>query len=66
MFSYQQDESWVLEFLSGVGWETVAGRNPLHRVDFNAVAGWIDNYCQANPLQGISDAAEAFVKAHPH
>jgi hypothetical protein len=59
---YSIDLSWVLGFLAGVGFE--GSGDPLRGLDSNAVAGWIDNYCQAHPLEHIVDAAEALARAH--
>jgi hypothetical protein len=61
-----QDGEWVLGFLSGIGYEGAASIDPLQGVDAQAVLAWVDNYCQVNPLDKISDAAKAFYKAHPH
>ena len=58
--------SWVLGFLSGVGYMGTPQYDPLHGMDGDAVLAWIDNYCQTNALLDIVDAAEAFVTAHPH
>jgi hypothetical protein len=60
------EQQWVLGFLSGIG--AMAGdkrENPLNGVDAAAVWAWIDNYCQAHPLEYISGAATAFYRAHP-
>ena len=59
------DESWILGFLSGVGYEG-AGLSPLNDVDAKDVFGWMDNYCRAHPLDDIEKAGEAFVREHPH
>ncbi len=37
--------------------------DPLHA---KGVWAWIDNYCQAHPIEMITTAAEAFNRAHPH
>jgi hypothetical protein len=60
-------EQWVLGFLSGVGYAsgTLTGQNPLNGVDADGVWAWIDNYCKANPLDGVADAGAAFVARHP-
>jgi hypothetical protein len=60
------DESWVLGFLSALGWRAENGDDPLRGLDSNAVAGWIDNYCQAHPLDDIATATIKFYGAHPH
>jgi hypothetical protein len=58
-------EQWILGFLSGVGF--VGPLDPLQSVaNGQAVFAWIDNYYRANPLKNLSNAAAAFVEAHPH
>jgi hypothetical protein len=59
-------QQWVSGFLSGVGF-ALASKNydPLHGVDADGVWAWIDNYCRANPIDIVINAAEAFVRAHP-
>jgi hypothetical protein len=58
-------ESWVMGFLSGIGFERSPEVEPLHGIDADGVWAWIDNYCQANPLKDIAVAAAAFRFAHP-
>jgi hypothetical protein len=61
-------EQWVFGFLTGVGSAGVylpSKVNPLQGVDANAVLAWMDNYCQAHPLENVGSAAGAFVVAHP-
>ena len=60
------DVEWMLGFLSGVGYAGPPTADPLGGLDGNAVATWIDNYCQAHPLEKIIDAGAAFYRAHPH
>jgi hypothetical protein len=52
-------------FLSGIGYEGDANLNPLNGMDAYGVWAWIDNYCQAHPIETIMEAAEAFASAHP-
>ena len=59
------DESWVMGFLSGVGFVAKDGANPLHGVETDAVLSWIDRYCRAHLFDSIAKAAAAFVYAHP-
>lgn len=59
------DESWVLGFLSGIGFEAGPELSPLRGTDPNGVWAWVDNYCSANPLKDIAEAAAAFRFAHP-
>jgi hypothetical protein len=53
------DQAWVLGFVSGVGF---AG-SYLPKTDSEAVTRWIDNYCAANPLANVNDAATELVRA---
>jgi hypothetical protein len=60
------DVSWVTGFLSGIGYVGGAeSDDPLQGMDAEGVAGWIDNYCRAHPIEHIKDAAAAFFAAHP-
>jgi hypothetical protein len=62
-YLYQQ---WIVGYLSGVASATSqAGMDPLHGTDAEGVWAWIDNYCQAHPLDLMIDAGTAFVVAHP-
>ena len=59
----RQDEQWVLGYLSAVAdWTDF---DPLHGTDGPDVWAWMDNYCQANSLVKITEAASAFVREHP-
>jgi hypothetical protein len=58
--------SWVVGFLSGIGFIGQNGANPLNGVDANGVWAWIDNYCTSHPIESIAQAAAAFYFAHPH
>lgn len=60
------DASWVVGFLSGIGWVGQNGDDPLRGLDGEAVWAWIDNYCKANPLDSLDTAAVRFYFAHPH
>lgn len=63
------DGQWVLGFLSGQAElsATAGGTlDPLKDMDAQGVWAWVDNYCQANPLKQIWEAADAFSTAHPH
>ena len=56
---------WVQGFISGGNVER--GRNGGNGsigegLDPNSLALWIENYCLANPLNDLSDAADALVK----
>jgi hypothetical protein len=64
------DSLWVLGFLSGVAYQGARDQredvDPLRGVDAAGVEAWLDNYCQAHPLKHLTEAADAFVDAHPH
>ena len=49
--------SWVL------GWVSAAGYYGAHlrHTDADAISAWVDNYCRANPLNQIKDAADSLV-----
>jgi hypothetical protein len=57
--------NWALGYLSGAAAysETL---DPLNGVDSQAVAYWIDNYCQVHPLDKFTEALGAFIREHPH
>jgi hypothetical protein len=62
-------EQWVVGYLSGQGHLANAVGNaldPLKGVDAEGVWAWIDNYCRANPLKRVWEAAGMFTLAHPH
>ena len=61
----KQIEQWVLGFLSGVGYTGGTKYNPLNGLDAPAILVWVDNYCLANPLKPLSQAAYSFIDAHP-
>jgi hypothetical protein len=52
--------SWVLGFVSSYGYY---GDKNLKEVDYQAMYSWMDNYCQASPLNRISDGAKKLVEA---
>jgi hypothetical protein len=58
------DEQWVVGFLSGVGFYS-GNLDPMKGLDAEAAWAWMDNYCKANPLASMADAAGQFVFAHP-
>jgi hypothetical protein len=60
-----EDESWVLGFLSGIGFANQNGDDPLSGVDTDGIWAWVDNYCRDHPLDTIAKAATAFYHAHP-
>ena len=58
-------EQWVLGFIDGITEESGDTLDPFNGVEAENVWEWIDNYCQANPLKSIAEAASAFIAAHP-
>jgi len=56
-----QLEAWVAGYLSG--WATASSGNPLAGLEGDTIHRWIDDYCSRNPLEPISDAADA-LKIH--
>jgi hypothetical protein len=62
------EAQWVVGFLSGASMlhEGIAhdGKAPLKEMDGRGVWAWIDNDCQAHPVEAISDAAEFFDMYH--
>ena len=60
-------EQWILGFLSGVGFAgNPSGFNPLNGVAALAVLAWVDDYCQAHPLDELATAGAEFAFTHPH
>ena len=53
---------WVAGYLSGMNVESDAP-NFLAGTDFDGLVAWIDNYCRANPLDAIANAAIALKNA---
>jgi hypothetical protein len=51
-------QSWVVAFISGVG---ATDKYTLKETDSDAMLVFVDNYCQANPLEDIAAAAETLV-----
>jgi hypothetical protein len=46
-----QAEQWVLGFLSGIGFVSQNGDDPLKHTDPDGVWGWMDNYCGDHPIR---------------
>jgi hypothetical protein len=49
---------WIMGFVSGAS--DVLDQPLLQDLDPGAVFDWVDNYCRANPLVQLGQAAEAF------
>jgi hypothetical protein len=53
-------KAWVLGYLSGMAGGTDInfwGRAGINQLDAESVFLWISNYCRANPLKPVSEAA---------
>lgn len=61
-----QRESWVDGFLSGMAAGTFKEfwSKPGNKLDDKSVYLWIDNYCRANPLKNVAQAAEMLFLEH--
>ena len=53
-----QDGEWILGFLTAAN--RFANVPPRH-TDSAAITVWVDNYCQANPLEDLVEAATALL-----
>jgi hypothetical protein len=51
-------QAWIMGFVSGFGFSQVA---ELKTTDHKALSAHIDNYCAANPLDDVADAAAALI-----
>lgn len=49
--------AWLTGYLSGLAFGS--GKDVLRGADAASIKLWIDNYCQANPLDNVDDAANA-------
>ena len=49
---------WVLGFVTGAGWSSL---ETALATDSRAIEKWVDNYCQENPLEVVSDASARLV-----
>jgi hypothetical protein len=59
-FIWVSDIFWVSGWISAAGYYDIAD---LEETDSDAMAAYLDKYCQANPLSGLADAAAALVDA---
>jgi hypothetical protein len=50
---------WVLGFLSGIATHNPPVVDGLGRTDAEGIGHWIDDYCQAHPLDALHEAASA-------
>ena len=51
---------WVLGYVTAYG---SYGNDSFRKTDPDAMTGWIDNYCRANPLDNVEVAAQKLVEA---
>jgi hypothetical protein len=56
--------NWALGFLAGAA-AFGGDLDPLHSIDSQAVAYWLDNYCHAHPTDHFVDALHEFIRRHP-
>lgn len=57
MSAYMADVNWVLGYLTAIN--DASDIDVSDGTDIAGLRAWIDNYCQANPLQPIYQAANA-------
>jgi hypothetical protein len=57
----QQSQAWVLGFLTAYNLYKPSTGNVSIPTDTRKLMIWIDNYCDANPLKDIVDAAKALI-----
>ncbi len=56
------DQNWVLGFVTG--YDAFEGNGDVGRdVDNDALAAWLDTYCQAHPLDNLATASQRLVEA---
>jgi hypothetical protein len=49
-------DSWVLGYVTALG-----GVASARTTDSQAIIAWVENFCRANPLTGVHEAAAALV-----
>ena len=58
-------EDWISGFLTGAGLVgSPGGAAPLNGLNAKTVRDWVNNYCQAHPLEVITNAGEVFMATH--
>ena len=60
------DTQWVIGYVAGVNDETSNLGDLLFGIDNNGLAGWLDQYCSAHPLDTLHNAASALVDDRAH
>ena len=58
----QAYQGWVLGFISGLNWFGDGDGNVGPGVKAEGLTGWIDQYCQAHPLDSITTAGFELAK----
>ena len=59
----QLNQAWVQGFVTAYSvYKVTAQDTSLRPMDSRTMAVWIDNYCDANPLKDIADAARALIE----
>ncbi len=59
----QLNQAWVLGFVTAYNLYRPASQDgSLKPMDSRSMMVWIDNYCDANPLKDIFDAAQALIE----
>jgi len=53
---------WVVGFVSGANMFTENDIIDRPEVDYAALMAWMDNYCKANPLEGVPTGANVLAK----
>jgi hypothetical protein len=57
----QQSQAWVLGFVTAYNVYKRSTSNMSIPSDTRRLMVWVDNYCDANPLKDIVDAAKALI-----
>ena len=52
---------WLLGYVSGANVFRIGDKDILKTIDFNSIEAWMDNYCQAHPLDSAADGARNLV-----
>lgn len=58
----QLNQAWVLGYVTAYNLYKPDQQGMVKPMDSRAMMLWIDNYCDANPTQDISDAAKALIE----
>jgi len=56
------EEAWVQGFVTAYNAYVAPDGGLQASIDAAGVAGWMDNYCQANPLDNVAVAAQHLVE----